>query len=100
MINKQIDDKKVKDLIHSIGLKYGLQDDIINKIVNSPYKFTREKISELNLDEVHSEEELAKYKTNFIYPYIGKYYVKFEFMQKLRRLIEFIKERKNGRNDE
>jgi len=100
MINKEVDEKKVKALIHSLGLKYNLQDDVINKIVNSPYKFTREKIGEMKLDEVSTEEELNAVKTNFIYSYIGKYYVTFDFMERLRKLKEYIKIRKDGRNAE
>ena len=44
----KIDDPKVKALIHRIGLKYNLQDEIINTIINSQYKFIRETIRELN----------------------------------------------------
>lgn len=98
--NKEIDDKKVKALIHSLGLKYGLQDDVINKIVNSPYKFTREIISNMELEHVESEEELEKIKTNFIYSYIGKLYIKFYFILKIRQLKEIIQLRKNGRSNE
>lgn len=98
--NKEIDDKKVKALIHSLGLKYGLQDDVINKIVNSPYKFTRETISNMELEHVQSEEELEKIKTNFIYSYIGKLYIKFYFILKIRQLKEIIQLRKNGRSNE
>lgn len=98
--NKEIDDKKVKALIHSLGLKYGLQDDVINKIVNSPYKFTRETISNMELEHVESEEELEKIKTNFIYSYIGKLYIKFYFILKIRQLKEIIQLRKNGRSNE
>lgn len=98
--NKEIDDKKVKALIHSLGLKYGLQDDVINKIVNSPYKFTRETISNMELEHIESEEELEKIKTNFIYSYIGKLYIKFYFILKIRQLKEIIQLRKNGRSNE
>lgn len=86
--NKEIDEKKVKALIHSIGLKYGLQDDVILKIVNSPYKFTRETIGQLKLDEIQAKEELENIKTNFIYSYIGKLFVDFDFMQRIRNLKE------------
>ncbi len=96
--NKDIDDKKIKNLIHSIGLKYNLQDDIINKVINSQYKFTREIISKLNLDEVNSKEDLALIKTNFIYPYIGKLYIKYDFMERLERLKNY-KQNINGNKE-
>ena len=45
----KVDESEIKKLIHRIGLKYNLRDDIVNKIHVSPYRFTREKIVELKL---------------------------------------------------
>lgn len=79
--------------MHKLGLKYHLQDHIINKIVNSPYKFTRETITNLNVDEVETEEDFNKLKTNFIYMYIGKIYTNFSIFKKNKaqtnKLIEY-----------
>lgn len=82
------DEDKIKSLIHSIGLKYNLQDDVIKKIVHSPYKFTRKMISELQINDEITEEEFNKLKTNFIYPYIGKIYSQFDVLNKLKKLNE------------
>lgn len=82
------DEDKLKDLIHSIGLKYNLQDEIIKKIIYSPYKFTRKTISELEIYNGITEEEFNKLKTNFIYPYIGKIYSQFDVLNKLKKLKE------------
>ena len=88
----KVDDDKIKALIHSIGLKHNLQDEVINKIVNSPYKFTREKISELQISDDMSEEEYDKLKTNFMYLYIGKLYTTFEMCTKFYKLKKWKKE--------
>jgi len=88
----KVDNDKIKALIHSIGLKYNLQDEVINKIVNSPYKFTREKISELQISDDMSEEEYNKLKTNFMYLYIGKLYTTFEMCTKFYKLKKWKKE--------
>lgn len=64
----KLDDIKIKKLIHSIGLKYNLSDEVVKKIVESPYEFSREKFKELNLDDIETEEEFEKTKTNFMYP--------------------------------
>lgn len=87
----KVDDDKVKALIHSIGLKHNLQDEVINKIVNSPYKFTREKISELQISDDMSEEEYNKLKTNFIYLYIGRLYTNFDICTKFYKLKKWKK---------
>ena len=61
------DTDKVKKLMHSIGLKHKVQDSVVNKIVNSPYRFARETIVSMELNEINSEEEFSKLKTYSIY---------------------------------
>jgi hypothetical protein len=82
----RLDEDKVKLLIHKIGLDYKLQDEVIKKIVNSPYKFTRETIANLDIDPEITEEEFSKLKTNFIYLYIGKLYTSYDIYKKLKNL--------------
>ena len=74
----KIDEGEIKRLIHRIGLKYNLRDDIINKILVSPYKFTREKITELELKEVVDREDAEALKTNFMYLHIGKLFISID----------------------
>lgn len=80
-----LDDDKVNRLIHKIGLEFNLQDEVIRKIVNSPYKFTRETISNLPLTGIESEEEFNKIKTNFIYAHIGKLYTSYAIYKKIQK---------------
>lgn len=74
----KIDEGEIKRLIHRIGLKYNLRDDIVNKILVSPYKFTREKITELELKEVVDREDAEALKTNFMYLHIGKLFISID----------------------
>lgn len=83
-----IDDTAVKMLIHRIGLKYNLQDSIINKIVNSPYKFTKHTIVNMDTSSVTSEEDFNNLKTNFIYKYIGKVYCTYGILSNHRKRSE------------
>lgn len=87
----KVDDSKVKILIHRIGLKHNLQDEIIDKIVKTPYKFTREKISQLEINDDITEEEYNKLKTNFMYLYIGKLYTTFDMCTKYYNLKKWKK---------
>jgi hypothetical protein len=90
-----MNDDKVKLLIHKIGLKHRLQDSVVNKIVNSPYKFTRETITNLNVDGIETEEEFNKLKTNFMYIYIGKLYTNFNIFKKQKMQGEKLAEYHN-----
>ena len=64
------DEKKVNDLIHSIGLKNNLRDSEVREIVESQFRFTQETIRGLKL----TEENINDVKTNFIFKYLGKLY--------------------------
>jgi len=72
MINT--DKKKVKDLIHTLGLKYKMSDEDIRVLVESPFLFSYLKIREINFNEV-KEEDLEELKTNFLYKAFGKLYL-------------------------
>lgn len=79
------EDHRIKKLIHSLGLEFGLQDDVIRKIVQAPFKFTRETISNLDVNKVMTKEEFDNIKTNFIYLHIGKLYTNFRVYEKIKK---------------
>jgi hypothetical protein len=95
-MKSKVDEDKIKILIHKIGLKYNLQDKVINKIINAPYQFTRETIKALELDNINSEEQFNELRTNFIYLYLGKLYTNFDKHKKNKNIKEgLIKYNKN-----
>jgi hypothetical protein len=94
-MDSTISDKKVKALIHSIGLKYNLRDEEVQKIINSPYQFTRETITELDIPDNITEEEFAALDTNFIYPHIGKFYTKWNLVNRNNKRKEGLTEFNN-----
>lgn len=71
----KIDEKKKKALIHKLGLKYRLTDDIIKEIVESPYEFSATVIKALKLDDLTKEEDLEEVKTNFMYTGFAKLFI-------------------------
>lgn len=71
-----IDEKKKKALMHRLGLKYKLSDEVIKQIVESPYEFSAEVIKNLDLTHVENEEDLKKERTNFMYGGFAKLYIK------------------------
>lgn len=71
----EIDKKKIKDLMHSLALKYNMRDKDFKNLVESPYEFTNKTIKELDLGEVEEEEDLIEVNTNFVYMGFGKLYI-------------------------
>lgn len=86
---------KVKALIHKLGLKYHIGDSLTTKIINSQYRFTREKIASLELENIETEEQFNELKTNFIFQYIGKIYANYARLNQHNEHREFIKKRHN-----
>lgn len=99
-MKNKVDEDKIKMLIHKIGLKYNLQDNVINKIINSPYQFTRETIKSLELDNIESEEDFEKLKVNFIYLYLGKLYTNYDKLVKRNKIKEGLIKYNKKRNEE
>ena len=95
-MNNKSDDKKIKDLIHSIGLKHNLQDEIIKKIIESPYLFTLEKLKELDLTPDVTEEEFNTLPTVFMYRCFGKLLVDYKLLRaRKNRRLSIAETRKN-----
>ena len=84
----KIDKIKVDALIHSIGLKYNMQDADIKALVESPYLFTHETLKTLDVSEVKTEEELGELKTNFLYKSFGKIFVSFPLINRRNKQRE------------
>ena len=87
--------RTLKSLIHKLGLKYKLSDEIIKHIIESPYEFTFEKLSSLDLKEIDSEEKLINTKTNFSYKALGKLYISYPVLKKRNKQIEHITDLNN-----
>ena len=88
------EDHRIKKLIHSLGLEFGLQDDVIRKIVQAPFKFTRETISNLDVNNCDmTEEEFKTIKTNFIFSHLGKLYTNFRIFKKLSKQSSNLRKR-------
>jgi hypothetical protein len=94
-MSKEINEKKVKDLIHKIGLVNNLTDEQVKNIVESQFRFTYEIIKNISLDEL-SEEEIKELKKTFYFKYLGKLYTTEEIIK--RKINKLNKE--DGRSEE
>lgn len=89
---KQINNKKVADIIHTIGLNNNLRDEEVREIVEAQFRFTYERIKEMSLDTM-SIEEINNLKTNFFYKYLGKVHTSGEIVERHRNVL--IKKKKD-----
>lgn len=95
----KIHEKKVNDIIHTIGLNNNLRDEEVKEIVEAQFRFTYEVIKNMNLDNM-SKEEIDKAKTNFFFKYLGKVYTTGDIVDKhkckLKKSQEEYEERKSN----
>ena len=93
---KSSDDIKIDKLIHKIGLENGLSDSDIRQIIESQFKFTKNKLDELNTEINKSEaynEDLAKV---FYYKTLCRLYIcKHRLQALIRRRNHITKIKKN-----
>jgi hypothetical protein len=84
----KVDKIKVKRLMHQIGLNYHMTDDTIKNIVESQWEFASEKMIEMPWDDIHTEEDLDKAKTNFLFNPLGRICVGMTQINRLNRRRE------------
>lgn len=85
-----LDNAKIKKLIHSIGLNNNLSDSEVKKIVESQFEFTYNTIINIELEK-SQEETLDDIKTNFIYKYLGKLHTNKDVINKYNKLLTYRK---------
>ncbi len=90
----KIQEKKVNDIIHTIGLNNNLRDCEVKEMVESQFRFMYDKIREMNLDNM-TEEEINNSKTNFFFKYLGKVYTSGEIVKRHKYKLSKNKELKN-----
>jgi len=93
-----VDNKKVKDLIHSIGLMNNLVDKDVKEIVESQFRFAYKTIRELNFEGL-TDEEIDNLRTNFYFKYIGKIYTDSEIIKRSLKRDEIVKQKYIEKNE-
>ena len=66
---------KLDNLIHQLGLEYGLPDEVVRNIAESQFEFTAEKIKEFDFSSLNSSEDLKDMKTVFLFKGLGKLFI-------------------------
>ena len=84
----------IKNLIHSLALNHNLSDEVVKNIIESPFLFTTNKLSEINdeLNSVTTQEELDELKTTFLYKSFFRIYISKEKLLKRNKQRKFINE--------
>lgn len=85
----KINEKKVNDIIHTVGLNNNLTDNQVREIIESQFRFTYKTIKGLELSNL-TDEEIDNLRTNFYYKYIGKIYTNSEVIRSHKKKDEYL----------
>lgn len=78
-----------------MALRYNMSDQDMKDLLGSPYEFAKEKIKNLDLSNIKTEEQLKELKTNFMFTSFFKLVIEWQTVKnKLTR-----KEHINNLND-
>lgn len=97
-MKNEIDERKVADITHTVGLNNNLMDSQIREIVESQFRFTYKTIKAMTLSEL-TDEEIDNLKTNFYYKYIGKIFTDKEVIARHKKQDEIIKQKIKNKED-
>lgn len=79
----------LNSVITQAARKLGVDPAYAKMVYKSYWKFIRESISELDLDNV-SPDDFPTLITNFNIPYIGKLHTNYEKIEKYKRKLKFL----------
>lgn len=89
-----------KEAYVQVANELGLTVAQAYKAYRAYWTFIKKTIQELPLNECQSEEEFnQKYKCSFNVPRLGKLFVSWDQIQRIRRRIEWLKEHKLEQNN-
>lgn len=94
-MDKEINAKKVKDIIHSIGLLNNLTDDEVRKIVESQFRFTYETIKKMSFENL-TDDEIDNLRKTFYYKYLGKLFTSSDVIKRQKNRELILKERREN----
>lgn len=77
----EVDNNKIKTLIHRIGLLNNLTDAEVSSIVYSQFRFTKDTIKNMQIEGLN-DENVDKLKKTFYYKYIGKFYTTSDIIKR------------------
>lgn len=87
---------KFKYKIKEIARKYNLPESVVEDIFNSQFKFYREKIESIPINDIYTEEEFNKNKTIFYFKYIGKFYLNWKKIEHFKKQLLIKQNKLNG----
>lgn len=79
---------KFKFKIKEVARKHNLPESVVEEIFNSQYKFYKNTMNSLPIKTIETEEEFNELKTIFYFKYIGKFFINWNKVKKIKEIIK------------
>ena len=79
------------DIIGKVSQEMGLPPEVVDTAYKSYWKFIKQTIQSLPLNDDISEEDFTKLRTNFNIPSLGKLTCTFDRMMGVKKRFKYIK---------
>jgi len=92
---------KFKFKIKEVARKHNLPESVVEEMFNSQYKFYKETMNKLPIKEIETEKEFNELKTTFYFKYIGKFFINWNRVKKIKEIVKNkeLKEQNDGGED-
>ena len=89
----------LNDLYLKVSKEMDIPVEVVEEAYKSYWKFIRHTIQELPLKDNLTEEEFAKFRTNFNIVSLGKLSCTYDRMLNMKKRLEYIKNIREKKND-
>lgn len=76
---------KFKYKIKEVARKYNLPESVVEEIFNSQFKFYRETVAAIPLNDINTVEEFNELKHIFYFKFIGKFFINWRRVEKIKQ---------------
>lgn len=79
---------RFKYKIKEVARQHNLPESVVEEVFNNQFKFYKERVEALPLKEIETEEEFNELKTTFYFKHIGKMFVSWRRLKKIKENIK------------
>lgn len=81
----------IKGIIKEVAKQMDLPEDVVHLAYKSQWEFIKNHIEQLPLKQDLTEEQFNELRTNFNLPSLGKFYLTYERVLRIKERFEYLK---------
>lgn len=95
-----IRDKVLAGIIEETSEELNIPKEVVDLAYRQFWNFTKSIFEQLPVSEIKSPEDMSKYRATISVKGLGKFYINWDNIQNRRKVLDFLKERKNDKKSD